>query len=503
MGRDMEFIKGNTADTILKGGRPDAQAVLQGATATSYQTLRNRVHQTACTLLDRSVKGDRIGIIAENSLFSISAYLGTMHAGRVAVPLHGEIQPDLLSHIIQSTEMQTVFISRRCGRRLLSILTELNVRIILEGAPQPDAAAVQMPEIDPHNDLAVILFTSGSTGTPKGVMVTHRNIECNTRDIIEYMELTSSDRAMVVLPFHYCFGASLLHTHLMAGGSVVLNNQFMYPETVLDDMEEKACTGLAGVPSTYQILLRRSTFRKRSLLALRWFQQAGGKLPDPFIEEIRSSFNPVRFFLMYGQTEATARLSYLPPERLEEKLGSIGKGLPSSALEVLKSDDTPVTPGSEETGEIVAHGDNVTKGYWKAPDETAKIFKNGKLYTEDIARIDEDGFIYVLDRARDFIKSGGKRVGTKELKNVISELPDVVQAAVIGTSHEMLGKYIKAYLVIRRDAGLSAEDVRRHIAGRLEKFKIPDSVEFLDSLPKNSAGKVLKPKLRELSRQPA
>ena len=157
----------------------------------------------------------------------------------------------------------------------------------------------------------------------------------------------------------------------------------------------------------------------------------------------------------------------------------------------------------EETGEIVAHGDNVTKGYWKDETETATFFRDGKLHTGGLAQVDADGFSYVLDRARDFIKAGGKRVGTKELENVISELPDVVQVAVIGVPHETLGESIKAYLVIRQDAGLSAEDVRRHMAGRLETFKIPDSVEFLDSLPKNSAGKVLKPKLRELSRQPA
>jgi acyl-CoA synthetase (AMP-forming)/AMP-acid ligase II len=183
----------------------------------------------------------------------------------------------------------------------------------------------EFPILDAGRDLASLMFTSGSTGAPKGVMVSHRNIEVNARDIVGYMGLTPEDRVMVVLPFNYCFGLSLLHTHLMAGATLVLNNQFMYPENVLLDMQDKACTGIAGVPSTYQILLRKSRLKEMSFPELRWIQQAGGKLPNPFIQEIRSAFPQVRYYLMYGQTEATARLSYLPPERLLDKLGSIGK----------------------------------------------------------------------------------------------------------------------------------------------------------------------------------
>jgi acyl-CoA synthetase (AMP-forming)/AMP-acid ligase II len=495
----MQFRNGNIADVMLRNGRPNAPAILHGPEATTYQTLRELAHRTSCALLECSDKGDRIGLLAENSLFYATAYLGTMRAGRVSVPLPGDISPERLLYIVKSTGMKHIFMSSRHQPQHQSILQKLRVRIIGEKDIRPEKIGIRMPEINPREDLAAIMFTSGSTGTAKGVMVTHRNIECNSADIIHYMGLSSSDRVMVVLPFHYCFGASLLHTHLLAGGSVVLNNLFMYPETVLDDMEQRACTGLAGVPSTYQILLRRSTFRRRQLPALRWFQQAGGKLPDTFISEILDTFKTARFFLMYGQTEATARLSYLPPERLTDKLGSIGKGLLSTRLEVLQENGSPVAWGSDQIGEITASGDNITRGYWKDKAETSKFFRNGKLYTGDLARVDEEGFIYVQDRARDFIKTGGKRVGAKELEDVISELQDVVETAVIGIPHSTLGEAIKVYLVVRSDAKLSKEDVRRHIAGRLEVHKVPEAIEFTDSLPKNSAGKVLKPKLRELS----
>jgi long-chain acyl-CoA synthetase len=302
---------------------------------------------------------------------------------------------------------------------------------------------------------------------------------------------------MVVLPFHYCFGLSLLHTHLMVGGSAVLNNEFkLFPEVVLMEMQRKECTGLAGVPSTYQILLRRSRFRELLFPRLRWFQQAGGKLPSPCIQEILISFPEVKYFLMYGQTEGTARLSYLPPERLADKLGSIGQGLPSTQLEVVKADGIPVTPGSDETGEIIAAGDNITLGYWNDPVETSKYFRNGRLHTGDIARVDPDGFIFIVEREREMIKSGGNRVSAKEIEDVIAELPEVVEVAVVGASHELLGEAIEAFVVPTRDACITPHEVEAHCRRRLPAFKVPQEVIFLRSMIHNSAGKILKQELK-------
>jgi len=333
-------------------------------------------------------------------------------------------------------------------------------------------------------------------------MVTHRNIESNTRDIVEYMGLSPADRAMVVLPFHYCFGLSLLHSLLAAGGSIVLNNQFLYPQVVLDEMVSKACTGLAGVPSTYQILLRKSRFKEMCFPALRWFQQAGGKLHNPFIQEIRAAFPQVRYYLMYGQTEATARLSYLHPDRLGEKLGSIGKGLPSTRLEVRRPDGSPVRPGSDDVGEIIAFGQNVTPGYWNDPEETAKFFRDGGLHTGDLARVDAEGFIYIVEREREMIKSGGNRVSAKEVEDVIAELPEVVEVAVIGVAHDILGEAIKACVVLAPKATLNSDRVKVHCQHRLSNYKCPETVEFLPSLPHNEAGKVIKGALKERLPQP-
>jgi acyl-CoA synthetase (AMP-forming)/AMP-acid ligase II len=396
--------------------------------------------------------------------------------------------------------MKRMLISSRFRSRIESWAVSAGVVLDDETAPLPPSPGVffAWPEIDPLRDPAAIMFTSGSTGEAKGVAVSHRNIECNARDIVEYLGLSPESRTMAVLPFYYCYGTSLLHSHLLAGASLALNNTFMFPEIVLDDLRDKNCTGFAGVPSTYQILLRKTTFAKRHFPALRQLQQAGGKLPNAFIREIREAFPDVDFFTMYGQTEATARLSYLPSDRLADKLGSIGKGLPSTKLEVLKEDGTPVLPGSEEIGEIVASGENIALGYWNDEEETAKFFRDGKLYTGDMARVDADGFIFIVERSRDFIKAMGNRVGPKEIEEVLAEMPEIVEAAVIGVHDELWGEAIKAFVTTVPNAMIDPEAVRLHCLKSLPNFKVPQYVEFLPHMPKTANGKIAKEELRKL-----
>jgi acyl-CoA synthetase (AMP-forming)/AMP-acid ligase II len=486
----------------LSAGKPESPALYYGSGVVTYAELRRRVAAVSGFLLASAGEpGDRIGLWSENSPFFVSVYLGVIQAGRAVVPFQVDGNEESFGRMVEEAGLRAVFVSRRYAARVTNWARGLGVRAVAE--TQVDGLSGQegatFPVIDPARDLVALMFTSGSTGVPKGVMVTRRNLASNTADIIEYMGLTARERVMVVLPFHYCFGLSLLHTHLEVGGSLVLNNQFMYPEKVLEDMLARECTGLAGVPSTYQILLRKSRFKQLEFPALRWFQQAGGKLPDPFIREILETFPRVKYYLMYGQTEATARLSYLPPERLADKLGSIGKGLPSTRLEVLRPDGRPVTPGSEEVGEIVASGDNITLGYWNDPEETAKFFRGGKLYTGDLARVDADGFIYIVERDREMIKCGGNRVSAKEVEDVIAEMPGVVEVAVIGVPHELLGEAVRAFVVPVPDAEIAAEAVRDHCLRRLPAFKAPESVQLMASLPHNNSGKVMKARLKKLA----
>lgn len=488
----------NIAKQLLSAGADDAPALLHGAQTTSYGQLRSLAGNVAAWIMaQEGEKGDRIALCAENGSLSVGAYLGVIQAGRVVVPLNPESSDESLASVVSNAGCKLLLASRRQARRCRRAQVDKVWGVV--SIDQIPAAEVRpgVVQVDAVRELAALMVTSGSTGEPKGVMVTHRNIECNTRDIIQYMELGAEDRAMLVLPLHYCFGLSVLHSHLAVGAAVVINNQFLYPETVLQDMQSHRCTGLAGVPSTYQILLRKSRFKTMEFPALRWLQQAGGRLPNPYIAEIRRAFPTVRFFTMYGQTEATARLSYLPPERLESKLGSIGTGLPSTRLEVLRSDGSPVEKGSNETGEIVATGDNISPGYWNDPIETNRYFRNGRLYTGDLARVDAEGFVFIVDRERDMIKAGGNRVSTKEVEDVVCELSAVLEAAVIGVPDDWLGEAIAAFVVATRDASLDAEEIRSHCRQRLPSFKIPQRIVVVPQLPHNSSGKVMKHTLRE------
>ena len=487
----------NVAELLLSRGSADAPVLVENTGVTTYAELRRGVSAVAAWIGSKALEpGSRIGILAENGGFFVKAYLGIIHAGMVAVPLNTDVTPEGSVEILRSADASVVLASSRQALRLarsgsVPSCPVANEKTFSEVTKYQPAAPVSCAE-----DLAALMFTSGTNGKAKGVKVTHRNIESNTRDIVAYLGLSESDRALLVLPLHYCFGLSVLHTHLLAGGTVVINNRFLYPETVLQDIVGHGCTGLAGVPSTYQILLRQSRFKEAALPTLRSIQQAGGRLPNSLIEELRRAHPQARFFTMYGQTEATARLSYLPPERLADKLGSIGKGLVSTRLEVLKSDGQPVRPGSEEVGEIVASGANICTGYWNDAEETARYFRDGKLFTGDLARVDAEGFIYIVDRERDMIKCGGNRVSPKKIEEVIAGHPEVVEAAVIGLPHDTLGEAITAFVVTTHGAQLLAEDLRTLCRRALPPYEVPAEVQFVTDLPHNSSGKVMKHELR-------
>lgn len=271
----------------------------------------------------------------------------------------------------------------------------------------------------------------------------------------------------------------------------------MFPDKVLARMQETRCTGFAGVPSHYQFLLRKSSFKRMQFPDLRYLQQAGGKLANALIRELHETLPATKVFVMYGQTEATARLSYLPPALLDTKLGSIGKGIPGTYLRVVDENGAPILPG--QTGEIVAQGDNVTLGYWDAEAKDTVSFRNGCLYTGDLATVDEDGFIFIVDRSKDILKCGGKRSPCREVEDALLEFDDLVEAAVIGVPDDLLGEAVKAFVVPRQKEGSLVERLHAFCQKRLPAHLIPKEIVVLDELPKGSGGKTLKPALKVVS----
>jgi len=481
----------------------------------SYNGLYRHCLTIADYLNTKIGTGQNILLLGPNSVFLITAYLSILKSGNVAVPLNPEIEQSNLDFIREKCEPVLIISTSQLAAKLdykgIPVFDETELNNILQTTDdrlQPSAYSPQPTALSSHptpthyslqptahslfpDSLAEIIFTSGSTGEPKGVMISHKNLIANTTSILKYLNLTQQDTMLVVLPFYYCYGLSLLHTHLRVGGSIVLNNMFIMLGGVINDLKRFKCTGFAGVPTHFQILLRKSdSFKTTDFPDLRYVTQAGGKLHNAFISEFIGTFPSIKFYVMYGQTEATARLSWLPPEKLPEKIGSCGKGIPDVELKVADENGNPVKPG--ETGEIMAYGDNIMQGYYMDPESTAHTLINGWLHTGDLATVDEEGFIYLTARKKEIIKVGGRRVSPKEIEDVIVSMPEVVDCNIEAAYDDILGEAIKATVVVKEEAAVTAESIKTWCAKKLAPYKIPHIIELKDKITISATGKKIK-----------
>jgi long-chain acyl-CoA synthetase len=299
---------------------------------------------------------------------------------------------------------------------------------------------------------------------------------------------------MCILPFYYVYGLSLLNTHVKVGGSLVIENRSAYPNVVLAGIREHRVTGFAGVPSTFTLLLERSTVREMEFPTLRYVTQAGGAMAPARVLEWLEHGPRVPFYVMYGATEAAARLTYLPPSETRTRLGSIGRPVPNVEIIVRRDDGTVASP--REVGELVARGSNIAAGYWNAPAETAAKFGAFGYRTGDLGYADEDGYLFLVGRSDDMIKVGGHRIGPKEIEDVIHDHPEVVEAAVLGYPDSVLGEVPVAFVVSRGTT--SADSILQHCGSRLSHHKVPTRVVFVQELPKIAGiGKIDRRTLRE------
>lgn len=467
----------------------DKNFVLGARETISFSKLHDNSLKVAGYIQNKVGINKNVVLISPNSVFFITAYLGILKSGNTCIPLNFAIEPDTLDYILKITQSDLVFAAKQVKSGIsfdpkITTISEEELELLLSElplAPVTDAS---------NNPLAEIIFTSGSTGEPKGVMISHKNIIANTEAIIEYLALSEKDIIGVVLPFFYCYGLSLLHTHLKVGGCLVLNNNFIFLGSVINDLKKYKCTGFAGVPSHFQILLKKSTtFKNTKFPDLRYVTQAGGKLHAIFINDFIASFPAIDFYVMYGQTEATARLSYLPPHMLSEKMESIGLPIPGVTLEVINEKGDPV--GFDEQGELVARGENIMMGYYQDELGTQQALKNGWLYTGDIAKKDADGYFYIVARKKEIIKVGGKRVSPKEIEEVILSIPEIVDCTIKGIDDDLLGEALQATVVIN---DLSRQEeikelILKRCSKRLALYKIPQLFIFENAIRMNATGK--------------
>lgn len=495
---------------------PESTAIQVQGEVVTYGELHQRALRFAAWLQKTGVMpGERVALLLPNSVEFVVCYLGILRAGAVVVALNPESTSSELEYILRDCRPVTVVIHPKSNKSLGEAFVALNqqrvalpLRVVYaasEGMQShrvlPLDQAVGSPEqllqgAGP-DDVAQIIYTSGTTGRPKGVTLTHRNIAANCESIQAYLKITTSDSVLALLPFYYSYGNSVLFTHLAIGARLVLATDFVFWNRILDLIERSEITGFAGVPSTYALLLHRSDIRKRRLSSLRYLTCAGGALPPAHFDMLRETIPHAEMFLMYGQTEATARLSTLMPADIERKRGSIGRGIPGVELSVLDEQARPVHPG--EVGEIVANGPNIMLGYWNDDENTRRVLRPEGLRTGDLATVDDEGYIFIVGRGSDMIKSGSFRLHPQEIESTIAEVAGVAEVAVVGVEDALWGERPIAYVVPTADAGADlVSQVLAHCHQKLTRHKQPREVTVITSLPKTASGKVKRAELRTL-----
>jgi len=482
--------------------RSDAEAIVHGDERITYGALWSRIGAIAGFLRSRGLDPhDRVALLMENSVAYVATYYGVLAAGGAVVALNSATKAvDLLNWVSHSgarflfvdgrhPELSAVVSGCRDKVEIISFGGSIEGvgdggKIFSEGNSDFSMASVKA------EDLAAIIYTSGTTGQPKGVMLSHGNLSANVQSILEYLKLSERDRIVNVLPLYYSYGNSVLHTHLAAGGTIIFEDNLVYPHRVVQRLVSEKATGFSGVPSTFALLLSRVKLEESDLSGLRYLTQAGGPMPPAVTERLRRAVPHAQVFVMYGQTEATARLSYLPPERLEEKMGSIGIAIPGVELQVRLENGSPA--GDGQVGEIWARGANVMSGYWRDPETSAKVLSDGWLRTGDMAHRDADGFLFIQGRQSDMIKSGAHRIHPKEIEEAIAELDGIAEVAVVGIADDILGQVIKAFVVARPGIKLDVMQIKAHCQRRLAAYKIPKQIEFVTELPRTASGKIKK-----------
>ncbi|MCW4386693.1 long-chain fatty acid--CoA ligase [Salinibacterium sp. SYSU T00001] len=507
----------------------DKPAVIFAEKSTSYRELLDRVERLAAALRERGIsQGDRVAYFGENHVAFLETLLAAATLGAIFVPLNARLAaPELAfgltdsgSRILIHPKSLTVVAAAALRgtpvtHRIVVDDTALGAAITAsvpvvggEDDDEPGAddavlesfeevlAAANPESIDVAvglDDPAIILYTSGTTGNPKGALLTHGNLTWNAINVIIDYDYQSTEVALMISPlFHVAsLGMGVLPT-LLKGGTLVLEPRFD-PGRVLDVIQRHRVTSMSGVPTTYQMLSEHPLWESTDLSSLRQLTCGGSAVPIRVIDAFEE--RGLRFSGGYGMTETAPGITSIPAARSREKAGSAGLPHFFTSMRVVDEEGRPAEVG--EPGEIQVSGPNVIREYWNRPDATSEAYApDGWFRTGDIGYLDDDGFLTISDRLKDMIISGGENIYPAQVEQAIREIDAVGDVAVIGVPDERWGEVPWAIVSLREGRELSAEDVRRHLQGRLARFKVPKNVLFVDEFPRTASGKIRKADLR-------
>lgn len=495
---------------------PDKEAIIFQDTRLTYKEINERVNSLAKGLLDLGVRrGDIVALLLYNCAEFMEIIFAVNKVGAIWLPLNWRLVGEELSYILNDAQAK-MLISEKEFREVIEPVKK-HIPLVKEyvgvGKDVPEGwrsyeeivnsnlGAVVPHELVEMDDLSRLMYTSGTTAHPKGVMITYGNLYWkNIAHILEF-DITPEDRVLVVGPLYHVGGLDLPMTGVIhVGGSAVILRRFD-PIEVLKAIDKERITGIWLAPAMINMLLQEPTIKQYDVSSLRFVIDGGEKMPEPLIRKFTELFPNTWFADAYGLTETVSGDTFLRKDKSLEKLGSVGKVVMYLQMKIVDDSGREVPPG--ELGEIVLKGPKVFKGYWNNPEATEATIKQGWLYTGDIGYVDEEEYLYIVDRKKDVIISGGENIASLEVERVIYQNPKVLEVAVVGIPHPKWREVPKAYVVLKEGKSMTGEELIDFCTKKLAKFKVPKEVEFIKSLPRNPSGKVLKRELREMARKKA
>ncbi|MRG84885.1 class I adenylate-forming enzyme family protein [Salinibacillus xinjiangensis] len=492
---------------------PHKTAIISDEQNLSYQELYSRVKRTANLLTDKFhlTRGDRFAVLSKNSGYIPELYYATAYTGIVGVPINYRLTLTEICDLLEDAEAKLIFIDSDYKGYLEEITqkTRINFGVVLdtdgtqgaisykEAMNESSADFIEKPLT--KDDIVLQFYTSGTTGRPKGVMISNGNIMANSWTSVAEGNIRHFDRFLNVAPMCHMSAGSRVFSLSFAGATHIILKKFN-PEQVLQVMDKHKVTHALLVPTMISKLIENNKFNKNMMEHLDMITYGASPMPLPLLQEAMDLFQ-CNFWNGYGLTEASPMLTGLKPSdhrlaltnpKYENTLYSVGKQLLGIDIKIVNEDGEEVKPG--ESGEIIAKGQNIMKGYWKNPKATEETIINGWLYTGDIGMKDDEGYIYIVDRKKDMLISGGINIYPREIEKVIEDFEGIKEVAVTGMADEKWGEVPVAFIV--SDQSVSTEELKSWLANRLAKFKLPKEIIKVNELPRNTTGKIQKQNLK-------
>ena len=494
----------NISNLLARHARkyPNQTAVISLGQETTYQQLDDQVNKIAGSLRASGiVKGDKVGIFMPNVQEFVALYFAIQRINAVVVPINAKFVTREIEYVLNHSDAKAIFVHE--------LIFEQAATIMFNGLKVKTGPAVhdwlsfnQFQEAAPNevvccdlveDDDSTLLYTSGTTGNPKGVLLTNRNVLAVSHMIAIEMEVKPESRMLIMMPLTHSAPLNLfLVTAILVGATAVLTPTFT-PDLLIDTVEKYKTTHFFGAPVAYLLTAGSPRIASADLSSMKWWVYGGAPLSEKEVVYIQQQFNTDNLVCVYGLTEAGPGGSILHAADHPHKAGSIGKRAPfGTEMRVINALNEDVAPG--EIGEIILYGEGNMKEYYKNPEETKNIFIDGWVRSGDLARIDEEGYIYIVDRKKDVIISGGVNIYPKEIEDQLLQHEAIFEVAVFGVPHPEWGETVKA--VYCATVPVSEHEIREHLEGKLAAFKIPKIFEQAEALPRNASGKILKQQLR-------